>query len=111
KVIDAYKQADLFIFASYTETQGLVVLESLASGTPVIALGKMGVYDILSRKNTGGIMIPELVADDFIHNILRLLNNESEYNKLSSMGKTFVENNFSLTVNVEKLIEVYKNLI
>jgi len=111
RVIDAYKQADVFIFASYTETQGLVVLESLASGTPVIALGKMGVYDILSRKNTGGIMIPELVADDFIHNILRLLNNESEYNKLSSMGKTFVENNFSLTVNVEKLIEVYKNLI
>ncbi len=111
KVIDAYKQADLFIFASYTETQGLVVLESLASGTPVVALGKMGVYDLLSRKNTGGIMIPELNADDFIHNILKLLNNENEYNKLSSMGKSFVENNFSLSVNVEKLINVYKNLI
>jgi glycosyltransferase involved in cell wall biosynthesis len=111
KVIDAYKQANLFIFASYTETQGLVVLESLASGTPVVALGKMGVYDLLSRKNTGGIMIPELNADDFINNILRLLNNEEEYNKLSSKGKVFVKNNFSLTTNVEKLIEVYKNLI
>lgn len=111
RVIDAYKQSDLFIFASFTETQGLVVLESLASGTPVVALGKMGVYDLLSKGNTGGIMIPELNADDFIHNILRLLKNEDEYNKLSSLGKNFVEKNYSLPVNVQKLISVYKDLI
>lgn len=42
-----YAAADLFAFASRTETQGLVLLEAMAAGTPVLALAQMGTRDIL----------------------------------------------------------------
>lgn len=44
---DCYAAADLFVFASRTETQGLVLIEAMASGVPVVALSVMGTRDIL----------------------------------------------------------------
>ena len=45
---DCYAAADVFVFASRTETQGLVLLEAMAAGLPVVALAAMGTTDILS---------------------------------------------------------------
>jgi glycosyltransferase involved in cell wall biosynthesis len=45
---DCYAAADCFAFASRTETQGLVLLEAMASGLPVVALAAMGTRDILA---------------------------------------------------------------
>ncbi len=45
---DCYAAATLFVFASRTETQGLVLIEALAAGTPVVALAAMGTADILA---------------------------------------------------------------
>jgi len=111
KVIDAYKQAYLFIFASYTETQGLVVLESMAAGTPVVALGKLGVYDILSQEDTGGVMVKDLNEDDFSNEILKLLRNSSLYKELKEKAKIFVKNNYSIEKCVDMILDLYKREI
>lgn len=56
-VFDYYAAADLFTFASRTETQGLVVAEALGMGTPVVALDGPGVRDYV-RTETGGVLTP-----------------------------------------------------
>ncbi len=68
-----YAAADLFVFASRTETQGLVLLEAMAAGTPVLALAEMGTRDILEPAASAhigpddvaafGARMAELLAD------------------------------------------------
>lgn len=68
---DCYAAADVFVFASRTETQGLVLLEAMAAGVPVIALAEMGTADILAP-GRGALTAPgepaafgELLGDFF----------------------------------------------
>lgn len=49
----AYASADIFAFPSWTETFGQVVLEALASGTPVVGLRAEGVCDLVKSGETG----------------------------------------------------------
>jgi glycosyltransferase involved in cell wall biosynthesis len=56
EVFSFYRMADLFVFASLTETQGLVLLESMSVGTPAVAVSAMGVADLLSD-GRGGIPV------------------------------------------------------
>jgi glycosyltransferase involved in cell wall biosynthesis len=48
ELLDCYRAGDAFVFASSTETQGLVLLEAMALGVPVIAPAILGTKDILS---------------------------------------------------------------
>jgi glycosyltransferase involved in cell wall biosynthesis len=50
---NAYASADIFAFPSYTETFGQVVLESMASGLPVVGLQAEGVRDLVDNGHTG----------------------------------------------------------
>lgn len=45
---DCYAAADIFTFASTTETQGLVLLEAMASGLPVLAIPALGAAEIIA---------------------------------------------------------------
>ena len=55
---DCYRAADVFVFASRTETQGLVLLEAMAQGTPVVSTAVMGTVDVLAGAG-GAIVAPE----------------------------------------------------
>jgi 1,2-diacylglycerol 3-alpha-glucosyltransferase len=46
-LLDCYAAANVFVFASRTETQGLVLLESMALGTPVISTAVLGTREVL----------------------------------------------------------------
>jgi len=48
-----YQQADLFLFSSTTDTQGLVLAEAMANGTPVIAIDGPGQRDVIQNGKNG----------------------------------------------------------
>ncbi len=53
-----YALADVFTFASKTETQGLVTVEAMMCKTPVVAIGEMGTKDVMQGDN-GGFMVKD----------------------------------------------------
>lgn len=67
-----YASADAFVFASLTETLGLVVLEAMASGLPVIAAPAGGVADHL-RDGENGIAYPPADTGALARAIVRLV--------------------------------------
>jgi glycosyltransferase involved in cell wall biosynthesis len=67
-----YASADAFAFASLTETLGLVVLEAMASGLPVIATPAGGVADHL-RNGENGLAFPAGNATEMAHAVVRLV--------------------------------------
>ncbi|KAB2331753.1 glycosyltransferase family 4 protein [Bacillus mesophilum] len=72
ELANIYTAGDLFVFPSTTETFGNVVLESLASGTPVIAANAGGVKNIIKHGSTGTLCTPGS-AVEFADSIISLL--------------------------------------
>ncbi|MFS0725326.1 glycosyltransferase family 4 protein [Paenibacillus sp. 1P07SE] len=77
ELAELYASADLFVFPSSTETFGNVVLESLASGLPVIGAAAGGVQELVTDGRTGRLCEPGQPAD-FVQAITELLSSPGE---------------------------------
>lgn len=79
----AFASADIFVMPSESETLGFVVLESMASGVPVVGANAGGIPDIIDHSRTGFLFTPGCQEECGRH-IERLLSDEQ---LRSSMGK------------------------
>ncbi len=109
-LIDYYKSSYLFVFASHTETQGLVLCEAMSAGIPVVAIGDMGVLDVVEDGN-GGLLIYNEDVEKFAAAVKRLLNDEAYYREMSKRAKRHVMEHWSMDVMVTRLEKIYENVI
>jgi len=99
--------ADLFVFSSLTDTQGLVLLEAMTAGIPVVAVEAPGSADVLSEG--GGLLVPATEVD-FSNAVLSLLADEAYR---SEMGKQAIRaaQRYSIPATTARMIEVYEKTI
>jgi glycosyltransferase involved in cell wall biosynthesis len=105
---DYYKSAAVFCFPSKTESQGLVVLEAMAQGTPVVAIGKMGTREVMGGDN-GGFMVDDDIHE-FTMKVKMLLNNKKLYRKKSKEAYHHA-GKWSLASMAEKMDKLYKSVL
>ena len=84
---DCYAAADVFVFASRTETQGLVLLEAMAAGLPVVSLAAMGTIDILGARR--GALVPDDNPAAFAQDVVEVLRNKDLRNRLARDGAEY----------------------
>ena len=85
ELASAYASADAFLFPSSTETLGLVLLEAMAAGCPVVGANRGGIPDIVSDGENGCLYDPEGPdggAGSLMAATLRLLGDPSQRQQL-----------------------------
>lgn len=107
-VIRLFQASDIFIFSSLTETQGIVVIEAIISGLPVVAIKSNGIEDIVQNDKNG--ILTENSVDEFSRSVLKIINDKELRDKLSNKANVYSKN-YSIELWVEKTIKLYNNLI
>lgn len=107
ELADCYAAADAFVFASRTETQGLVLLEAMAAGLPVIALSAMGTADILGAGR--GCIVPPDNAAAFGHMLAHYFRNPDAWRHLRREASDYART-WSDTAMAERLASYYRSL-
>ncbi len=102
-----YGAADLFVFASQSETQGLVIGEAMMAGLPVVAMNSPIQAEIYPTTVARVVTDPAGMAAA----IEELMANPDEREKLSVAGKDFVQTNFSIEMMRNKQLEVLTHLV
>ncbi|HDZ46948.1 hypothetical protein LCGC14_0155640 [marine sediment metagenome] len=103
----AYRAADVFVFASRTETQGLVLLEAMALGTPVVSTAMMGTLDVL--KEGEGCLIAEENHSRFANKVNQLLSDESLRQQLAERGQSYSAS-WHEDAKSEELVRLYRKI-
>nr|WP_283204921.1 glycosyltransferase [Chitinivorax sp. B] len=105
---DCYHAADLFLFPSHTETQGLVLIEALAAGLPVIGLPIMGAADIILA-GRGSVPVGATVEE--MANVLRQLACDANLRGIiSQAGRQFAQS-WSDTAMAKRLAHTYQHML
>ncbi len=103
-----YAAADLFVFSSITETQGLVVQEAMTYGLPAIAVAGGGASAGIQNGINGFIVKND--AKHFAETVLQVMENESLYETLSHGARVTVRG-YSTHRTVEGVLGVYNQVL
>ena len=108
EIVEHYRQATVTVFPSiWDETLGIVGLESLACGVPVIASDVGGVREWLHDGETGLLVSPKDSAG-IAHAAERLLRSPGENQRMGAAGIDLIHQKFAAETHTESLIEEYE---
>ncbi len=106
---DFYAAGDIFVYASKSETQGMVISEALYSGLPVVAVAATGVKDMVTNQ-VDGILIKENI-DAFERAVMRLVNDKVLRERYSANAKKIAREKYTSTACAGKMMKLYKEVI
>ena len=109
ELIDYYKGADLFVFLSYMESFGMVLVEANAAGLPVVASNSPGCRDVV-KNGINGLLVETGNSRVFAEKILDLLSNKNLYNQICKKILKDVKE-YDWDVIVGKYRKLYKSVI
>jgi 1,2-diacylglycerol 3-alpha-glucosyltransferase len=105
-----YQHADLFVFASISETQGMVALEAAACGCPVVARAEMGIITCVIDGQTGYLVDPQDVQG-YAARVVELLQNEQKRQTFAAAARAFALVEGSHHTMTKRILEVYTRAI
>lgn len=109
ELVDAYHAMNVFVFASQSETQGLVLTEAMAAGVPVVAIDAPGVREVV-KDRVNGLLLKQENDDDLVSS-LGWFRKQPEL-RLQKMEKACqrTAKEFSMKKCAQKALNIYQTL-
>ena len=103
-----YLAAELFVFASTTETQGMVLLEAMAGYNPVVAVKSSGIDDVIDNGYNG--FKTEEDVEEWSDRIEQLLKDKEHFSELKENARSMAEK-YSIENMAEDAEEIYYKIL
>lgn len=108
-LVDAYHAMDLFAFTSKSETQGLVLLEAMAGGTPVAALRAPGAVDLV-RDGRNGLLLKRESVEEFASALSQFARLPAARRRQMGQEAAKTASLFSMDRCAERALETYEKV-
>lgn len=115
KLYQSYKSADILVLPStivdgQTEGLGVVLLEAMASGVPVIGSNTGGITDII-EDGVNGLLVPADEPQALADAIIRILENSDLAERFRKAGLETVRERFTWDVITDQFVKVYQEIL
>ena len=109
EVKNYYAAGDIFVYASKSETQGMIISEAMYLGLPVVAVEATGVKDAVEN-NVSGYLVSEN-KKEFQEAVEKLIVDENLRHNFSENGKRIAREKYTAKVCTQKLLAIYQKAI
>tara|TARA_B110000008_G_scaffold209567_1_gene208375 strand:- start:244 stop:582 length:339 start_codon:yes stop_codon:yes gene_type:complete len=103
-----FRNADLTIYPSYYEGQGLIPLESMSSGTPVVTVDHGPLPEMVD--STVGALFTMGDVNSMSSTILHEIKNRDSLNNKGIKGRQRVIKNFTYEIDADYFIKIYERI-
>ncbi len=105
-----FSMADVFVIPSLYEPLGIVTIEAMACGVPVIGTNVDGIPDVV-EDGKNGILVPPGDAEQLAEAIVKLLRDEDTRNRFAREGLETVKQKFLWENVLMRIEDLYSNLV
>jgi len=109
EVKDYFAAGDIFVYASKSETQGMIITEAMYMGLPVVAVNATGICDLV-KNGIDGFLVSEN-EKEFSEAVSELINNEELRKEMGANGLRIAREKYTDKICAQKLLEIYKEAI
>lgn len=109
EVKNFYAAGDLFVYASKSETQGMIISEAMYIGLPVVALKAPGIKDAV-RDGDSGFLVAE-DEKEFQKAVEKIVNDSELRKRMGESGKRIAREEYTARVCGQKLLGIYNKNI
>src|SRR5690606_9006395 len=109
-LVDAYHAFDVFAFASQTETQGMVVVEAMAAGVPVVALDATGVREVVNDGDNGLLLPHDAPPARFADGLTQIARRPAQRRAMADAARR-TASQLSCDACADRLLTIYQDLI
>lgn len=106
-VLNAYNATDFFLMPSMQEAFGMMAMEAMAFGKPVIVFDGTSLPEVVGGSEHGGIVVPKGDTKELKNAISALLENSQYREEKGQKALEFAQRNYPLEKHINNLLKVY----
>ncbi len=109
RIKNYYSAGDIFVYASKSETQGMIISEAMYVGLPIVAIKASGVEDLVEN-NQNGFLVSEN-EKEFVVATEKLIKNKELREKFSKKSTEIAREKYTSKICADKMLRVYQDVI